>query len=125
MEFKLKDTRPIWQQLADQMTESIITGEFSPGERFPSVRDLAVQAGVNPNTMQRALAKMEESGLLVTARTSGRTVTEDEDILRQIRRMLAEERVKEYLEDMEKLGFSAAVAAEYAVQSGKGDKNVE
>ena len=50
MDFKLKDARPIWQQLADQMTESIVTGEYKPGERFPSVRDLALQAGVNPNT---------------------------------------------------------------------------
>ena len=55
MDFKLKDARPIWQQLADQMTESIVTGEYKPGERFPSVRDLALQAGVNPNTMQRHL----------------------------------------------------------------------
>lgn len=122
MEFKLKDARPIWQQLADQMTESIVTGEYQPGERFPSVRELALRAGVNPNTMQRALSKLEEIGLLITSRTAGRNVTEDEDILRVVRRQLAEKRVAEYLEDMEKLGFSRSMAAEYAGNFRKGQE---
>ena len=107
MDFKLKDARPIWQQLADQMTESIVTGEYPPGERFPSVRELALQADVNPNTMQRALARLEENGLLITSRTAGRNVTEDE----------------ENLEDMEKLGFSSGMAADYARQFQKGQKS--
>ena len=119
MEFKLKDARPIWQQLADQMTQSIVTGEFTPGDRFPSVRDLALQAGVNPNTMQRALAKLEETGLLVTERTAGRAVTSDEEIIRHTRRQLAGKRVAEYIEDMEKLGFGRNMAAELAADSGK------
>ena len=119
MDFRLKDARPIWQQLADQMTESIVTGEFSPGERFPSVRDLALQAGVNPNTMQRALAKLEDAGLLITERTAGRSVTEEKEVLRSTRRQLAERRVEEYLEDMKKLGFDREAAAAYAASSGK------
>ena len=119
MEFKLKDARPIWQQLADQMAESIVTGGFSPGERFPSVRDLALQAGVNPNTMQRALARLEEAGLLITERTAGRSVTDKEEVLTSMRKQLAEKRVAEYLEDMEKLGFDREAAAEYAAASGK------
>ena len=122
MDFKLKDARPIWQQLADQMTQSIVTGEFSPGERFPSVRELAMQAGVNPNTMQRALARLEEDGLLVTSRTAGRNVTEDEETLRAVRSQLAEKRVIDYLEDMEKLGYSSGMAAEYARQFRKGQE---
>lgn len=120
MDFKLKDARPIWQQLADQMTESIVTGEFSPGERFPSVRELAMQAGVNPNTMQRALARLEEDGLLITSRTAGRNVTEDEEILRAVRSQIAEKRVIEYLENMEKLGYSSGMAADFARQFRKG-----
>ena len=122
MDFTLKDARPIWQQLADQMTESIVTGEYSPGERFPSVRELAVQAGVNPNTMQRSLAKLEENGLLVTSRTAGRNVTEDEETLRAVRSHLAEKRVEEYLKDMEKLGYSRGKAAELARQFQKGQE---
>ena len=119
MDFHLKDARPIWQQLADQITVSIITGEFSPGERFPSVRDLAVQAGVNPNTMQRALGRLEDAGLLVTERTAGRSVTTDEAAIRAMRTALAGKRVTEYMEDMKKLGFSASDAAEYAAKYGK------
>ena len=102
MDFKLKDARPIWQQLADQMTESIVTGEYPPGERFPSVRELALQA--------------------VTSRTAGRNVTEDEETLRTVKKQLAEKRVAEYLEDMEKLGFSSGMAADYTRQFQKGQK---
>ena len=116
MEFRVKDARPIWQQLADIITESIVTGEFAPGERFPSVRDLALQAGVNPNTMQRALSRLEDDGLLITGRTAGRTVTDNGDILLQVRRMLAEDRVCEYVEDMKKLGIGRAQAAARAAE---------
>ena len=104
------------------MTESIVTGEYPPGERFPSVRELALQADVNPNTMQRALARLEENGLLITSRTAGRNVTEDEETLRTVKKQLAEKRVAEYLEDMEKLGFSSGMAADYAKQFQKGQK---
>ena len=100
MDFQLKDARPIWLQLADQITESIVTGEYLPGERFPAVRELAMQANVNPNTMQRALARLEELGLLVTARTAGRSVTEDSRVLQDTRRMLAEEKAAEYMDGM-------------------------
>ena len=79
-----------------------------------------MQAGVNPNTMQRALARLEEDGLLVTSRTAGRNVTEDEETLRAVRSQLAEKRVLEYLEDMEKLGYSSGMAADYARHFRKG-----
>ena len=114
MEFRLKDSMPIWQQLADQITESIVTGEYPPGERFPAVRELAMTADVNPNTMQRALAKLEEQGLLVTARTAGRTVTEDEAVLQETRRRIAERKTADYMEGMEKLGYSREEAAAWA-----------
>ena len=128
MDFQLKDARPIWLQLADQITESIVTGEYLPGERFPAVRELAMQAdmameaGVNPNTMQRALARLEELGLLVTARTAGRSVTEDSRVLQDTRRMLAEEKAAEYMDGMKKLGFSHEEAAAYAAKFGKEEK---
>ena len=122
MDFQLKDARPIWLQLADQITESIVTGEYQPGERFPAVRELAVAANVNPNTMQRARAKLEELGLLVTARTVGRTVTEDSAVLQEIRRQLAEKKAAEYIDGMEKLGFSREEAAAYAAEFGKEER---
>lgn len=116
MEFRVKDARPIWQQLADLITEKIITGEYAPGERIPSVRDLAMQVGVNPNTMQRALSKLEDDGLLITERTSGRTVTDNGDVIDEIRNRIAGERVREYVEDMKKLGFDRAQAAALAAE---------
>ena len=83
---------------------------------------LAMQANVNPNTMQRALARLEELGLLVTARTAGRSVTEDSRVLREMRRMLAEKKAEDYMEGMKKLGFSHEEAAAYAAKFGKEEK---
>ena len=114
MEFRFNNSMPIWQQLANQITESIVTGEYPPGVKFPSVRELALQADVNPNTMQRALAKLEEQGLLLTARTAGRTVTEDQKILQETRRRIAEWKTADYMEGMKKLGYSREEAAAWA-----------
>lgn len=71
MEWKLNDDRPIWLQLAEQMTRRIITGVYPPGSKLPPVRELAAEAGVNPNTMQRALAQLEQDGLAKADRTAG------------------------------------------------------
>ena len=81
MDWKLTDNRPIWQQLTEQLTLRILKGEYPPGERLPGVRELAAQAGVNPNTMQRAMAQLEAGGLAVGSRTAGRTVTENTAVI--------------------------------------------
>lgn len=81
MEWKLNDDRPIWLQLAEQMTRRIITGVYPPGSKLPPVREPAAEAGVNPNTMQRALAQLEQDGLAKADRTAGRLVTQDTAIL--------------------------------------------
>ena len=73
---KIDDGRPIWTQLKEQMIKRIVSGIYSSGEKLPSVRDLAGEAGVNPNTMQRALSALDQDGLTITNRTSGRCVTE-------------------------------------------------
>ena len=119
MDFRLKDARPIWQQLGEILTEGIVTGEYPPGGRFPSVRELAAQAGVNPNTMQRALSQLETADLLVTNRTAGRQVTEDAAVLETTRRSLAEARVADFLEAMEKLGYGPEEAAGLAARGKK------
>ncbi|MEA4966264.1 MAG: GntR family transcriptional regulator [Oscillospiraceae bacterium] len=106
MEWLIQDNRPIWAQLQEQLTLRIIAGEYPLGSRLPSVRDLAAEAGVNPNTMQRALSTMEGSGLIVTNRTAGRTVTQDRERLDEIRRGLAKSRIQEYLKGMKILGYS-------------------
>ena len=72
MEWKLTDDRPIWSQLSDLVASQIAAGVYGPGERLPSVRELAAEAGVNPNTMQRAMADLESRGLAVANRTAGR-----------------------------------------------------
>lgn len=106
MEWCIDGSRPIWQQLQEQLTLRIITGEYPMGSRLPSVRDLAAEAGVNPNTMQRALGAMEGTGLLVTNRTAGRYVTEDRARLDAIRLTLARDCMAEYLSKMKTLGYS-------------------
>ena len=89
MEWKLDDSRPIWMQLEEQLTRRILSGWYKAGEKLPTVRDLAAEAGVNPNTMQRALAALDGEGLSIPNRTIGRTVTEDEGVLEAMRSRLA------------------------------------
>ena len=112
MNWNLSDGRPIWVQLHEQLTLRIATGAYPMGSRMPTVRELAAEAGVNPNTMQRALAQLEDDGLVTTNRTAGRTVTEDAEVLKRIRRQLAGERIVTYLQSMALLGFSKEEAVE-------------
>ena len=106
MEWNFTGSRPIWQQLAEQLTLRILKGEYPPGSRLQAVRDIAGQAGVNPNTMQRAMAQLEQDGLAIGGRTAGRTVTEDIAIIQEARRKRAGEAVAECLTILEELGFS-------------------
>lgn len=106
MRWFFSNDAPIYTQLIEQIQVGIVTGVFPKGERLPSVRDLATEAGVNPNTMQRALADLERQGLLYTNRTSGRYVTEDEEMITKIRERIAEERICAFLESMSQLGFT-------------------
>lgn len=105
MEWKIADDRPIWMQLSEQIAAQIAAGVYSVGERLPSVRELAADAGVNPNTVQRALAELEGTGLLHTQRTAGRFVTEDTAVIQSAKEDLARSRTREYLESMAQLGY--------------------
>lgn len=105
MTWELKTDRPIYAQLIEQLELRICSGIYPPGARMPSVRDLAQEASVNPNTMQRALASLEEDGLLYSHRTSGRFVTEDVELIRKTKNKLAQEQVQEFLKKMSDLGF--------------------
>jgi GntR family transcriptional regulator len=96
---------PIYTQLVEQITQGIVSGMFLPGERFPSVRDLAVEAGVNPNTMQKALAELERGGLVYSQRTAGRFVTEDQNMIEEAKTRLAENQIKLFMEAMRRLGY--------------------
>ncbi|USF27298.1 hypothetical protein N510_002244 [Firmicutes bacterium ASF500] len=111
MDWRLEDNRPIWLQLSQQLTRRIITGVYPPGSRLPSVRELAAEAGVNPNTMQRALAQLEQDGLAKADRTAGRLVTQDTAVLDRVRRTEAQGLIHQYLDAMAALGYDRDRAA--------------
>lgn len=105
MAWNLDSDRPIYSQILERIQMQIISGFYQPGEKIPSVRELAADAGVNPNTMQKALSELERSGLVITQRTSGRIVTEDMLMIKETQKQLAVEQMKEFLKKMKELGF--------------------
>lgn len=106
MAWILDDTRPIYLQIEDLIKTNIIAGVYQPGQKLPSVRDLAAEASVNPNTMQKALTELERSGLVYTQRTSGRFITEDISKMTELKEHLAREQIQLFLKNMEQLGLS-------------------
>lgn len=106
MAWDLDSDRPIYAQLVERIQLQIISGYYLPGGKLPSVRDLAAEAAVNPNTMQKAFAELERNGLIVTQRTNGRTVTEDTELLERIRTRMAKEYAEEFFRRMKELGLS-------------------
>ena len=105
MPWELDNDRPIYLQLMERIQQDIVSGIYKPGDRLPSVRDLAVEAAVNPNTMQKALSELERSGLVYSQRTSGRVITEDTQLLDEMKTSLASEHNLQFLEKMKQLGF--------------------
>ena len=105
MPWDLKSDRPIYIQLIEQIELKTFSGEYPSGTKLPSVRDMAQDASVNPNTMQRALAKLEEDGLIITHRTSGRSITEDVTMIEKAKNQLAHQQIIEFLEKMQLMGF--------------------
>lgn len=106
MGWKLSNDRPIYMQLIDRIKIQILSGQYHPGDNFPTVRDLATQAAVNPNTMQKALASLELEGLLISSRTARRTVTTDQNLIHQMRNRLAEQSYEAFHRSMTELGFT-------------------
>lgn len=105
MAWQFEHDRPIYTQLLEQIRLHIISGAYPAGSKLPSVRDLASEAAVNPNTMQKALSELERSGLIYSQRTSGRFVTEDTGMIQDLKQQLAKEKVKEFFELMLRLGI--------------------
>lgn len=106
MAWNLQADRPIYTQILEQIQIRIISGYYKAGEKLPSVRELAAEANVNPNTMQKAFAELERSGLISTQRTSGRTVTEDTSMIEQLKNQQAVTQVQSFIETMKQLGYS-------------------
>ena len=107
MAWNLDSDRPIYAQIVEIIQIQIVSGLYKPGDKLPSVRELAAVASVNPNTMQRAFAELERSGLIQTQRTTGRTVTTDQSLIEQIRQSLAREQIERFLAQMKGLGYSS------------------
>ena len=107
MEWKLDDSRPIWPQLKVQLIIAIVAGRFQMGGSFPTVRELAEDAGVNRNTMQRALSELEHDGFVITNRTAGRTVTTDEGLVARMKEQIAMQNIEKFIREMEAIGYDA------------------
>ena len=107
MQWKLSDDRPIYVQLMETITAAIASGTLTAGSRLPSVREMAAQAGVNPNTMQRALAELERDGLLYSQRTAGRFVNDQSDRITQKRKELAMQQIRIFLSSMKEMGYTS------------------
>lgn len=104
MAWKLTSDRPVYIQLAEEIEIRIIGGDYPPGEKLPSVRELAAEAVVNPNTMQKALAELERRGLAYTNRTAGRFVTSDSKLIQERQSELLKSETNGFLEKIKRLG---------------------
>lgn len=113
MNWKFSGDRPVYQQIMAQIRGAILTGELPPGQKIPSVRELAAQAQVNPNTVQRALAELEREGLLLSGGTTGRTVTEEGTILETMREQILTELAQECAEKFRVFGLTPSQAAQW------------
>lgn len=107
MIWELNGERPIYLQLMEQVQLRIVSGLYPAGSKLPAVRDLAAEASVNPNTMQKALAELERDGLVYSQRTAGRFITEDDGMIKRTKQGLAKELVSEFLKKMSGIGFTA------------------
>lgn len=105
MPWELNSDKPVYLQLIEQVKRNILSGKYVAGEKLPSVRDLASEAAVNPNTMQRALVELERDGLLYAERTSGRFITDNKELIKAMKKEMVIEEVKQFMERMKTLGF--------------------
>lgn len=122
MIWNFDNDRPIYTQIIEHMKFFIISGELSPGSKLASVRDLASEAGVNPNTMQRALAELERTELVYSNRTSGRFITENEDIIKMTKTEVAEKNIQLFLDNMKKIGYDKNETLALLKSYKKGDE---
>ena len=106
MDAVFNNSVPIYLQIVSEIKKQIVSGKLIPGERIPSVRELALTYKVNPNTMQKALIELEENGLIKTERTNGKFVTEDENIINKKKNDYADNLTQNYLSEMISLGIT-------------------
>ena len=122
MDYIFDNERPIYVQLVENLRIEIVSGKLKIGERLPSVRELALTARVNPNTMQKALVELENEGLVYTERTNGKFVTDNKELIEKIKRKLAKEKVNNYIKDMKNIGITYEESIQYLQERGKYEK---
>ena len=122
MSWHFDNGRPIYTQLLERVRFLIISGQYPPGSKLPSVRDLASEASVNPNTMQRAFSELEREGLVYTQRTSGRFITEDTTMIDQLKEQMALDAISRFLKSMRQLGFSGEETLRLLTEALKEEK---
>ena len=125
MPWSFEPNQPIYTQLIDRLRLAVAAGEYPPGSRLPTVRELAAEAGINPNTVQRALLELEREGLIYSQRTSGRFVTDDPAAVESARKTLAAGQVHRFLSAMRALGFTQQEAAALAAEMKEEEKQEE
>ena len=122
MQWNIRSDAPVYAQLVEHIKLAIISGEYALGARLPSVRELAAEAGVNPNTMQRAFAELERDGLVLTQRTAGRTVTEEAARVEDAKRHLAAAAIQTFWVSMRRLGYGQGEALQLLKDSGRTER---
>ncbi len=120
--WNLASDRPVFIQIMEKLKLDIVTGYYLPGDKLPSVRDLAAEAAVNPNTMQRAFSELEREGLVYTQRTNGRFITEDTDLIDLLKQKMALDAISGFLKSMQQLGFSGEDALQLLKEAIKEEK---
>ena len=123
MPWNLDSDRPIFIQIIEKIQMDIISGLYAPGDKLPSVRELAQNASVNPNTMQKALSELERTGLVYSRRTSGRYITEDAAMITNLKKTLANDIVKQFLDNMQRLGIQDEEVISLISEIIKGDSH--
>ena len=122
MQWELNTDKPVYLQLVEQIQAGIISGKYKPGDKLPSVRDLATQATVNPNTMQRAMTELERDGLVYSNRTIGRFITSDEELIAQLKKRYITQLVQEFLDKMKLLNIELNEIFSYINQLSENNK---
>lgn len=125
MPWNLDSSRPIYLQIIERVQMDIITGRYQPGDKLPSVRALAQEAAVNPNTMQKALSELERSGLIYSQRTSGRFITEDKELIHQMKKELAAAEVSAFVAHMKQLGITPEEIRQLLAETIEEEENHE
>ncbi|HGD4684414.1 TPA: GntR family transcriptional regulator [Streptococcus agalactiae] len=105
MAWEFNEKSPIYSQIAEHIKMQIVSQEIKSGDQLPTVRELAQEAGVNPNTMQRAFTELEREGMVFSQRTSGRFVTEDNLLIGKIRQQVSKAELATFVNNMKKIGY--------------------